>query len=633
MSRGRILIVEDERIVAFELERRLERMGFEVVGNFATGEEALASAATRPPELALMDIRLAGPMDGVETARVLRELHGTSVVYLTAYADDATIERLKGTEPLGYVLKPFEQRALHATIETALFRVRAESERAEAERARRRAEARYHSTLDNSPDAIISVDLNGHIVVFNRAAERMFGYAADEVLGATLDLFLPAPLRGRHGKHLSGYAASGGAPRAMADRGPLSAVRKDGSEFPVEVSISSVNEEPLFTAIVRDVSHRQALEAKLRRSQQAEAVGMLAASVIHDVNNLLTVIQQANDLLPRRPIDQPVLLGAISGAVARGTALTRQLLLFARQSENRLGVVGVDAALAGFEHLVRRLIPESVRLVMELGAPGICVALDRHRFEQVILNLVANARDAMPLGGVVTLRTFLVGSVGDGPRELVLEVADTGTGIPDTVMPFIFDLFFSTKSEQRGTGLGLWSAREVVESIGGEIIAKTGVGSGTTFTLRMPCTAESESPSVASKAVSSVGLRVSTNHVTVLIVEDEPSLRQILARTLELHGFKVLTAGGAGEALAILERDADPIDVLVTDLVLPVMGGVELAARMRRFMPRLHVVFMSGHGGEAGAEDAHSRMLEKPFTGDELVAAIDALIVTVGEAC
>jgi len=617
------MIVEDEHIVALELEHRLRRMGFDIVGNFPTGEEAVANAAAAAPELVLMDIGLAGEMDGIAAAALLRSEYSIPVVFLTAYADDATVERLKSTEPLGYVLKPFEQRALHATIETALFRRRAELARAEAETARRRAEARYYSTLDNSPDAIISVDLEGKIVVFNRAAERMFGYSFDEARGLPLDTLIPVAVREHHRDHLRRYFASGGAPRAMNERRPMSALRRDGSLFPIEVSISMVDDEqPLHTAVVRDISERVSLEGKLRRSQQAEAVGMLAASVIHDVNNLLTVIQQAAGLVRRRPADHEELVDTIAGAVTRGSALTRQLLLFARQGSVRAGVAELDTTMQRLRDLVEQFTPESVRVVMELGAGVARIPLDRHRLEQIVLNLVANARDAMPLGGVITIRTSV-------SRERVnIEVADTGSGMPERVLAQMFEPFYTTKDETRGTGLGLWSVREVVESVGGRIDVASRVGEGTTFVIDFPCTLDSPSQPPPPTAVAQ---HVDATPASILVVEDEDPLRRILVRTLEMQGFHVQSASGAGEALALLERGADGFDVLLTDLVLPIMGGLELAERMRRFLPRLRVLFMSGYGDGMGADLGANMMLAKPFSGDELVASIHQSLVPRGD--
>jgi len=614
VSRGRIVIVEDERIVALELELRLERMGFDVLATFGSGEEMIASASELAPDLALMDIRLAGEMDGVETAEQLRAF-GIPTVFLTAYADDATLDRVKSTEPLGYILKPFEERGLQATIDTALFRHRAEIARREAEAARRRAEARHTATLDSSPDAIITVDGDGRIVVFNRAAERMFGYAAADVFGGTLDTLIPEELRMRHRDHVARYVATAASPRAMGERGRLMAQRRDGTTFPIEASISRHvrDEEVLLTAVIRDVTEQLALEEHLRRARQVEAVGMLASSVVHDVNNLLAVIQHAAELV-RREV-QSDHLDTITSSVARGAALTRQLLLFARGAPNQVQVVAIDALLCELEDIVRHLAAETVRVQLDVRAPSARVVVDRQRLEQVILNCVANARDSMPLGGGILIRTTAESG------SVLIEVIDNGAGIAVDVLPRIFEPFFTTKEQGHGTGLGLWTSREVVREAGGSMEVSSTPGRGTTISIRLPCT---EAPATAAPSEAPAEVKNATG--TVLVVDDEEPLRKLLARTLELRGFNAFSAGGAGEALAFLEKSSVGIDVLVTDLVLPIMSGQELADRMRRFLPRLRVVYISGHGDEASRRatvvSLQDQVLTKPFTGDELAARV-----------
>lgn len=629
--KGRVLIVEDERIVAMELEDRVRRMGFDVVGSFGSGEEALRNAAALRPDLALMDIRLAGAMDGIQAAAELRRAHGVPVVYLTAYADDAILERVKATEPLGYVLKPFEERALHATIETALFRHHAERARREAEQARRRAEARYAAILSGSPDAIVSVDADQRIVVFNQVAERVFGHRADEVLGQPLELLLPDAAKARHRAHVEGFRSSAEGARAMGERGRLRAKRRDGTEFPIEVSISKLDhgDEVLMTAVVRDVSERLALEDKLRHAENMEAVGHLASSVVHDLANLLAIVQHAAELvrreLPRDASTQNV--DAITGAVARGAALTKRLLMYAGGNSGPVATAPLDRLVDRARDLVRHVTGESVSLQIDLRAGDATIAIDPHRFEQILLNCVANARDAMPNGGGVVIRTARVDRHPLGQRDgchALLEIEDNGPGMPREVAARAFEPFFSTKEPGRGTGLGLATVRECVKECGGAIEIRTEVGRGTTIAIRFPCAAAP----VAEEATPERAVVTEHASARVLLVDDEEALTRLLARSLRHHGFDVVAASGAGEALAQLESGDTTFDVLVTDSVLPIMNGKELAERMRRFLPRLKVLYMTGHVDDAvaGLGVPAEAMLLKPFSSEELASRIARLV-------
>jgi len=610
----RLLIVEDECIVAMDLENRVRRMGFEVVGSFGSGEEALRNAAALMPDLALMDIRLAGGMDGVQAAAELRRAHGIPVVYLTANVDAALLERAKATEPLGYVLKPFEERALFATIETALFRHHAQRARCEAEQARlRRAEARYAAILGGSPDAIVSVDDERRIVVFNQVAERVFGYRAEEVLGRNFELLLTEDARGAC---------------ATGERGRLRARRRDGTEFPIEASISKLDpgDDIMMTAIVLDASER-------RRAENMETVGRLASSTVHDLGSLLAIVQHAAELvrhdLPYGAATQD--LDAITGAVARGAVLTKRLLMCAGGNSGSVATAPLDRLVERARDLVRHVIGERINLRLDLQAGDATIAVDPHRFDQILINCVANARDAMPHGGCVLIRTARVERQGDAAsHSALLEIEDNGPGMPGDVAARAFEPFFTTKELGRGTGLGLAIVRECVKECGGAVEVRTAVGRGTTVAVSLPCTDASVGQEVGDERAPAVA----RGSARVLLVDDEEALSRLLARSLRHHGFEVVAVSGAGEALVQLQSGDTAFDVLVTDSVLPIMNGKELADRMRRFLPTLKVLYITGN-----VDDAVARLglpadvlLVKPFSSDELAARIARLVGPEGSA-
>jgi len=374
-------------------------------------------------------------------------------------------------------------------------------------------------------------------------------------------------------------------------------------------------------------------ESKLLQAQKLEAVGRLAGGIAHDFNNLLTVILGfSRPLLRELAEDDPIRedVSEIHAAAERAAALTRQLLTFSRRQVVEEQVMDLNATLGGLQTLLPRLLGEDVELIFDLDPELQGVKGDPHQFEQVVINLAANARDAMPDGG--TLRISTRNRTLDGPHArrvgllsegtyVVLTVSDSGHGMDADTRAQIFDPFFTTKDPGKGTGLGLSIAYSVVEQAGGVIQVEGGPSKGTSFDIWLPPAVRTE---VASQPVEAP---VETPaHGCVLLVEDEPALRRLASRMLERQGYRVLEASDGGEALALAEQSPDPIDALVTDVVMPRMGGVELARRLRAERPSLGLVFMSGYPEDRGrgAEGLPERavLLEKPFRSDALLAKL-----------
>jgi two-component system, cell cycle sensor histidine kinase and response regulator CckA len=631
-GRDRVLIVEDEAIVAMEISDRLSAMGYDVIGPASTGKAAIELALSEQPDLVLMDVRLKGSMDGPEAATRIREQLDVPFVFLTAYADDATLGRVRPIEPHAYIVKPLEERSLAITIHMALHRHRAAMERTKAELAQRRSEARYRAVLDNSHDGIVCVDDTRRITVFNKGAERIFGYSAEEMLGQPLDALVPDDARDRHAEHVDKFQGSGATARLMGGSLEVKGRRSTGEVFPAEVTISrtEVEGERLLTACIRDVSDRQALEEQFTRAQKMEAVGRLAASVAHDFNNLLAAVQSNVYLLKSEaPEGLKEYVGEIGAAVERGVALTRQLLSFSRPQPSSRQSLDANDLVSGAESLLRRLVREDVVLRTQLTPSG-RLLVDRHLMEQVLMNLVVNARDAMPHGGELTIRTSVeTVRAGDTGRTyslpvgtyVRLAVSDTGTGIPIELEEKVFEPFFTTKPPGLGTGLGLSTVRAIVRRSGGDVRIEHSEGPGTTLVVLLP-QVDARPKSIRPRSISDA---TPGGTETILMVEDDIAILRGVSQILERSGYRVLTARTCDEALAVAGSVNERIDLLLSDLIMPGCSGRELARRITSRRKGLPVLFMTGYSDAPPIQTplaGHERVLQKPVAPHLLLGAV-----------
>jgi signal transduction histidine kinase/ActR/RegA family two-component response regulator len=391
---------------------------------------------------------------------------------------------------------------------------------------------------------------------------------------------------------------------------------------------------PTLYGTCRDVTEEHRLREQVHRMQRMDAVGRLAGGIAHDFNNLLTVILSHAELATRR-LDDPERvrdgLDGIRSAAASAAVMTRQLLMFARGESVARAVIDVGQAVRASEHLIRRLIEEDLDVVLEVPAELGRARISAAQLEQVLVNLVVNARDAMDRGGTVTVRGRRAvhdGGALDAPPGdyIVIEVVDDGPGMAADVALRVFEPFFTTKPAGQGTGLGLSTVYGIVKSVGGEVELESAVGAGTTVRVWLPRTDEDTAP--APEPSLSLG---GTSRARILVVEDAPPLRELLDRVLRDAGYRVKLAADPAAAVAQLEASTAAPAVLLTDVVLPGMSGVELAATARARFPGLPVVFMSGYP-RAGQRvprielDDRTRFLAKPFTPDELFNAIQLAI-------
>lgn len=628
-----ILIVEDEAIVARDLKGRLGKLGYTVVGITARGEQAIKLAEQMLPDLVLMDIHLQGDMDGIQAACLIREQFAIPVVFATANADDTTLRCALGSEPFGYILKPFEERELRTTIEMALYKSR-------SDRVLRDSEANKAAIMAAALEGIITTDLEGRIVEFNPAAEQMFGYSHAEALGQTVAELLLAPASREHFQLMVSQCPSSSGELVRGVRLEAAARRADGAEFPAEASLSRTERghRPMMVSFWRDLSQSKLLEQQLRQAQKMQVVGQLAAGIAHDFNNLLTIINGHSEELftsMRADFRACYRVQEIAKAGNKAAKLTRQLLAFSRQQILQTRTLDLNDLIADFQRMMGRLIGENITLTTRLAPNLGSVQVDSSQIEQVLMNLVVNARDAMPNGGHLAIETAnaeldeayakIHSDVVPG-RYAMVAVSDTGCGMDRTVQARLFEPFFTTKETGKGSGLGLATAYGIIKQSGGYICVYSEPGQGTTFKVYLPLVAVPGEPSTSSEAVEPAP----SGDETVLLVEDEVGVRELLRTTLEGKGYAVLTARHGKEALHVAGKFGGHIDLLVTDVVMPEMGGRVLAERFAALYPQARVLFMSGYTDDIiirnGVMQSDVEFLQKPCTMATLLHKVRAVL-------
>lgn len=505
-----------------------------------------------------------------------------------------------------------------------------------SEKRLRDSERRYRSLMNSSPDALILFDLNGIIVMANAMAARLVGLARpEELIGRHALEFIPPEYRDVAGERLA-LQYRQAYPQALESR----FIRADGTTFEVEMFGSGVLDDEGKTigilGVARDITARRQLEAQLRQSQKMEAIGQLAAGVAHDFRNQLTVIKGFGEMLLRRDLVAEAgreRLEEILRAAERAAALTNDLLIFSRQQVVAPQVVNLDETIQSMFHSLVRVIGEDVCLsVTPSGGVGM-VQVDPGEFQNALMNLVINGRDAMPRGGQLTITTAGVDldeahvsqhvGAAVGPH-VVVTVSDTGVGMDRETQEKIFEPFFTTKPVGQGTGLGLSMVYGFVKQAGGHIDVSSEPGQGATFRLYFPKAAEASRGAEEAGGSGASGA-MGKGEGTVLLVEDEEAVQRLVADALGESGYTVLEASSPENGIALAQQHAGPIDLLITDVVMPTMNGPALAERIRAVRPGIAVLFMSGYTADAldrrGFTGMNARLLVKPFNSPSLLRA------------
>jgi PAS domain S-box-containing protein len=496
----------------------------------------------------------------------------------------------------------------------------------------RDANERLETVIQASPFAIVSMDLTGNVKSWNSAAERIFGWTGDEVIdqpppfvmGAQVDEYREEIERAGRGELIAGLERK----RCC----------KSGSSVDVAIWAAPLRDAAGSVAgivmAIADISERKKLEEQLRHSQKMEAVGRLAGGVAHDFNNLLTIINGYGHMM----------LGSLSAgdrlrshteqilkAGNQAAALTTQLLAFSRRQLIQPKPVDLNHVITNLEKMLRRVIGEDIALYTLLSPDLDPVKADPNQMEQVLINLVANARDAMPHGGVLTITTKNVRldeglscEGGDLPSGAYAEIAvsDTGEGMDAETRSHLFEPFFTTKERGKGTGLGLSSVYGSIRQNGGGIVVWSERGSGASFRIYLPLLRE-PAELVDSQAKPN-GIHL--GHETVLLVEDEAPLRKMLCESLSHAGYLVLEASDGADALSKWEQHASSIDLLLTDVVMPLLNGRELARHLTSVAPGIEVIYMSGYADDVLAYHGNlasgTVLIQKPFSPAELLAKV-----------
>lgn len=515
------------------------------------------------------------------------------------------------------------------------------SERMRTEQALTASEVRFRRLADSGLIGIIMADTSGNIVDANDTFLAMVGHDRGELRSGALNWVEMTPPEWRH---LDRAAIEELAKTGAAKAWEKEYLRKDGSRVPVVVGVALV-EPDLGVCFVLDLSARRRAEEalsraeeRLRQSQKMEAIGTLAGSIAHDFNNLLSVILgYAESLIEDLPPGDPVRadLEQIDRAGKRAEDLTRQLLAFSRRQILQPKVLNLNLAISDMARMLERIIGEDIELSFLPAAQLGAVYVDPGQIEQVLLNLVVNARDAMPRGGKLTIETsereldplYLSSERLSLPpgRYVVLRVTDTGRGMDSATQGRIFEPFFSTKGPGKGTGLGLSTVHGIVHQSGGHVRVESEPGTGTTFEVYLPRHEPSSQP--PEREIPAASLRGSE---TILLVEDEEQVRQLLVTILRRHGYHVLPAPTAADALLIGELHEGPIHLLLTDVVMPRTGGRELWQRLAPLRPDLKVLFMSGYTDDAifrhGVQSSQLDFIQKPASPSALLAKVRAVL-------
>jgi two-component system, cell cycle sensor histidine kinase and response regulator CckA len=503
----RILIVEDERIVAGDIRSRLRRLGYTVVDMVSTGDEAIQRADALHPDLVLMDIRLEGPMDGIQAAEAIRSRLDIPVIYLSAFADKQTVERAKVTEPFGYLIKPFEDSELHSTIEVALYKRKTEAQ-------------------------------------------------------------------------------------------------------------------------------RRALETQLLQAQKMESIGTLVVGLAHNLNNILAIILGYSSRL-ERTMDDPAKISqsvtAINQAVRRGASLIQQLIGVTTKANLQFASVDVNALLRDLLRMVIEIFPRTITFRQQLDPVNPFVSADQNQLHQALLNILLNARDAMPHGGDISIATTMTDgaalstrfpSPGDG-AYVCIEVRDSGEGMDAETLRHVFEPFFTTRDRATSTGLGLSVVYGIVTSHKGFIDIGSTPGSGTTVTLCFPV----ESRTAASLDMPSDKLIAQHGgKETILVVEDEEMLRSLVREILTRAGYEVMEAVDGEDGVNVYRAHHEMIKLVLLDYGLPKLAGDEVFAEMRRIRPDVRAVFSTGYVKKEKTDQLVALgalgVVHKPFTVAEMLATI-----------
>lgn len=634
MAKANILIVEDERIVAEDIQTSLKELGYSVAGIVSSGEEALKKAAAEHPDLVLMDIMLKGEMNGTEAAEQIRSLYNIPIIYLTAYADENVLARAKITEPFGYIVKPFEDMELNSSIEIALYKH-------EMETQLRESETWLSTTLRSIGDAVIATDTNSRITFMNPVAESLTGWNQKEATGKPLtEVFniINEQTRGSVESPVDTVIQKG-VTVGLANHTIL--ISKDGKEILINDSAAPIIDEKGniigIVLIFRDVTEKNRMMAELQNMQKLKSIGVLAGGIAHDFNNILLGVF-GNISLAKEKLSKNhpgfTFLEDAEKSINRATHLTTQLLTFAKGGEPVKENINIGSLI---EEVVRfDLSGSNVMPVFDLAENLWNADVDKGQIQQVFSNLTINANQAMPDGGhlYITMENTVISKemipTLDPGKFIKITIQDEGIGIDPKYLERIFEPYFSTK--HTGSGLGLSIIYSIINKHQGHISVESKPGNGTRFTIYLPAS-ELRQLSETKPAITEYSPQ--EKPLRVLVMDDEEINCQLLIRMLESYGNLTEATFDGNQAIEKYKQSIDagkPFDVIIMDLIIPGgIGGKEAIKDILKINPEAVAIVTSGYSNDPilanHMEYGFKGFLSKPFTNDQLQKELNRVLI------
>ena len=638
-DKGVILIIDDTPTNLEILLDFLEDYGYKVVVS-EDGESAIEMAEYAPPDLILLDIVMPG-IDGFETCRRLKANQVTQdipIIFMTALADN--VDKVKGLNlgAVDYITKPLEHEEVLARINIHL-RLQNLTKKLTEQNVRLEEEIQQHlqaqqkiseqaALLDIATDAIFVQDLSNNIVFWNKGAERLYGWEAEEAIGKNVLELLYKEISPEIQEPLKNLTSTG------EWLGELPQVTKDGKNLIVTSRWTSVLDSngqlKSILVVNTDITEKKQLESQFLRAQRMESLGVLAGGIAHDLNNVLTPVLMAVQLLETKLYDSQSQewLQILENNVNRGADLIKQVLSFAKGISGERTTIQISHLIQEIKQLASETFPKSIRVNTNIKPDLKPVLGDATQLHQVLLNLVVNARDAMPHGGILKIeanniyidehyaRINIDSKVG---QYILISVSDTGIGIERHILERIFEPFFTTKELGKGTGLGLSTVVGIVKSHGGFINVYSEVGKGTEFKIYLP----SIEALTLSQSVDSSKLLNKGQGQLILVAEDEEPIRNITKTILEIYGYRVITAADGAEAIVLYRQYQSEINVVLLDMMMPYMDGSAAIKLLEQINPEVKIIAVSGLASNETMTEINSScvktFLAKPYTSTEVL--------------